>query len=85
MSQRESLIAEINENKSINRFHSILLILAMAAILSFVGYLMFGMFGFVSAIVLTLFSMFFGQRVSVAWIMRMYKAQRLHPQQAPEL
>lgn len=78
-------VDEIAENKTVNRFHSILLILAMVAILCVVGYLTFGLIGFVVAVLLTLVSCLLGQRVSTAWIMRMYKAAEISPNQAPEL
>ena len=42
----EQLISEIQENKFINRLHSILLILAMLAILGVVGLMTFGFAGF---------------------------------------
>ena len=79
----QELISEIQENKTVNRFHSMLLILAMLSLLSLVGYLVFGATGFVVSLVFTLLSCFFGQRVSTAWIMRMYKAQQIRPDQAP--
>ena len=79
----QELISEIRENKSVNRWHSLLLILAMLSLLCLVGYLSFGMVGFVVSVVFTLGSCLFGQRISSAWIMRMYKAQEIRPQQAP--
>ena len=81
----EQLIDEINDNKFTNRFHSILLILAMAALLCVVGFLTFGLFGFVISIAFTAISALWGQRVSTAWIMKMYKAREIHPQQAPAI
>ena len=79
----EHLLAEINENKSVNRFHSILLIMAMTAMLSLVGFLTLGISGFVISILFTIFAAFFGQRISTAWIMRSYKAREIGPAQAP--
>lgn len=81
----EHLIDEINENKSVNRFHSILLIMAMTAILSLVGYLTLGAIGFVVSILFVIFTAFFGQRISTAWIMKSYKAQEIQRDQAPGL
>ena len=81
----QQLIAEIRENKSVNRTHSILLILGMLALLSLVGFLTFGFTGFVVSIVFTGISCLFGQRISTAWIMRMYKASEIRPEQAPGL
>ena len=77
------LIQEIQENKSVNRLHSILLILAMTALLSIVGFLTFGKTGFVISLVFVWLSCVMGQRVSTAWIMRMYKATEIQPHQAP--
>ncbi len=79
----ESLIDEVNENKSVNRFHSILLILAMTALLSIVGFLTLGPIGFVISLAFVGLSCVVGQRVSTAWIMRMYKATEIQPHQAP--
>ena len=84
MNKRE-LNSEILENKAVNRMHSLLLILAMAAILCVVGYLTFGFAGFVVSLLLTLVSCLMGQRFTTAWIMRMYKASEIRPGQAPAL
>lgn len=79
----EALIEQIKENKSVNRWHSILLVLAMAALLSVVGFLTFGAAGFLISIVFVGISCLFGQRISTAWLMRMYKATEVQPHQAP--
>ncbi len=81
----EQLIEEIQQNKAVNRWHSILLILAMTAILCVVGYLTLGFLGFVLSLGITLFTAIFGQRISTAWIMRAYKAQQIKRGQAPAL
>ena len=79
------LSEEIRSNKSVNRFHSFLLILAMVAILALVGLMLFGFWGFVFAVGIACASMIFGRRVSIGWVMRMYKAKPLQKHQAPEL
>ena len=81
----KKLTEEIRSNKTTNRLHSFLLILAMVAILAIVGLMLFGFWGFMFAIGIACASMFFGRRVSTGWVMRMYKAKTLQPQQAPEL
>ena len=81
----QEFIAEIHENKSVNRTHSVLLILGMLALLSLVGFLTFGLAGFLISILFTGISCFLGQRISTAWIMRMYKASEIRPEQAPGL
>lgn len=81
----QQFIHQISENKAINRFHSALLILAMAALLSVVGFMLLGGFGMVLAIGLTIASVFFAQRVSLGMIMRVYKAREIRPDDAPAL
>ena len=81
----DSLIQQIQDHKAINRFQSVILILAMLALLSVVGFLTLGTSGFVVSIFLTLLSVVLGQQVSTAWIMRMYHAQEIRPHQASEL
>lgn len=68
-----------------NTLHTILLILAMAVLAGFVGYVLGGKFGLVSAVLLMLFGLAMGSRASAALVLRMYKAQPIHPQQAPHI
>ena len=68
-----------------NTLHTILLILAMAVLAGFVGYVLGGKFGLVSAVLLMLFGLAMGSRASAALVLRMYKAQPIHPQQAPQI
>lgn len=75
----------VRSSDSSNSFHTILLILAMAALAGFVGFVLGGKFGFICAILLTLFGLAAGSRASAALVLRMYKAQPLHLQQAPQL
>ena len=75
----------VRSKDSSNTFHTILLILAMAVLAGFVGYLLGGKFGLFAAVVLTLFGLVAGSRASAAIVLRMYKAQPIHPQQAPQL
>ena len=81
----QQLTRQISENKATNRFHSVLLILAMAALLSVVGFMLLGGFGFVLAIGLTIGSVFFARRVSLAMVMRVYKARVIKQHEAPAL
>lgn len=57
----------------------------MAVLAGFVGFVLGGKFGLVAAILLTLFGLAAGSRASAAIVLRMYKAQPINPQQAPEL
>ena len=70
---------------SANAFQTFLLIFAMAVLAGFVGFVLGGKYGFFGAVLLTLFGLFAGQRASAALVLRMYKAQPMHPQQAPQL
>ena len=68
-----------------NTLHTILLILAMAVLAGFVGFVLGGKLGLVSAVLLMLFGLAMGSRASAALVLRMYKAQPIHPQQAPQI
>ena len=80
-----SQMENLEQNKLTNRIHSLILILAMAAIMSISGYCMLGIYGLVGALVVAFFSCLFGQRVSTRVVMRMYRARPLRPEEAPAL
>ena len=82
---QKQLINQISENKVTNRVHSILLILAMAALLSVVGLMLMGPLGFILAIGLTIASVLLSQQISIGLIMRVYKARKIMPHEAPVL
>lgn len=75
----------VRTSDSSNTLHTILLIIAMAVLAGFVGFLLGGKLGLIFAVMLTLFGLAAGSRASAALVLRMYKAQPLHPQQAPQL
>ena len=77
--------ARINENKSVNARQSLYLILAMAAILSLIGWVMWGRYGVVAAIVLTGVGVFFGRRISPRVVLAMYKARPILNSNSPKL
>lgn len=57
----------------------------MAVLSGFVGFLLGGKMGLIAAVLLSLFGLAAGSRASAALVLRMYKAQPIHPQQAPQL
>jgi len=73
------------ENKRTNRFQSAKLIGGMAAILAVMAVVIMGPWGAVIAIGIAVGITFFGPRVSPAIVLKMFKAQAIHPNQAPEL
>ncbi|QEG23095.1 zinc metalloprotease HtpX [Mariniblastus fucicola] len=75
----------VRSSDSSNTFHTILLIFAMAVLAGFVGLVLGGKMGLIGAVLLTIFGLAFGSRASAALILRMYKAQPIHPHQAPQL
>ena len=75
----------IRSKDSSNTFHTILLILTMAVLAGFVGFVLGGKLGLFGAVALTVFGLVAGSRASAAIVLRMYKAQPIHPQQAPQL
>ena len=81
----QQLVEQISQNKATNRLQSILLIMAMATILSVVGFLLMGRWGLVLAIGLTIVSVAISSRMSVGWVMRTYRARQILPHEAPAL
>lgn len=77
--------AQIRENRNENRIHSFLLILAMAAILSLIGWLLFGVPGLIAASVFALTSAIVGPRVSTSLVLRMYHARPITHEVSPAL
>lgn len=77
--------AKIKQNQVINSFHTGLLLLAMAGLLGFTGYLLMGVLGFVTALVLLIIGIFFTRRASAAMVLRAYKARPIHMHEAPQL
>ena len=75
----------VRSNDSTNTLHTILLISSMAVLAGFVGFVLGGKFGLICAVLLTLFGLAAGSKASAALVLRMYKAQPMHPQQAPQL
>ncbi len=75
----------LSNKDSSNTVHTILLIGAMAVLAGLVGFFLGGKFGLIGAVLLTLFGLATGSRVSASLVLRMYKAQPIHPHQAPQL
>lgn len=74
-----------NVNNVSNLLQSIGLILAMVALVAVVGFTLAGFSGLVGAVLLTLFWLSAGQRVSASLILKMYRAQPIDPKKAPAL
>lgn len=67
-----------------NLLHSVLLLGAMVLLLATIGRLFFGTAGIVLA-VFAVAALFTLGRVSPRWVLRLHRAQPLHPRQAPDL
>ena len=74
-----------SKNNTSNTLDTILLIVAMAALSGVVGFVLAGRLGLLMAAVLSVFGLIAGSRASAALVLRMYKAEPIHPQQAPQL
>ena len=68
-----------------NRLQTVLLILALLALLGTIGWLFLGWVGFIGALVLSIGMFLFGQRISPAVVLRMYRARRITEAEAPDL
>jgi len=77
--------SKILENKRTNSFQTVLLIIAMGALLSLTGFTLMGVWGMIGALCVLAFGTFFTKRASAAMILRMYKAAPIQYQQAPQL
>lgn len=77
--------SQLRENKNENSLHSILLILSMAAILSLIGWLLFGLPGLIGAAVFAFGSAIFGPRMSSKLVLRMYQARPITREVSPTL
>lgn len=75
----------VQSKDSSNTLHTILLILALAVLAAFVGFVLGGRMGLIGAVLLTVFGFAMGSRASAALVLRMYKAQPIHQSQAPQL
>ena len=75
----------ISSNIRGNRIHSALLIFGMACVLALIGFLLGQWIGLAVAIVICLGMVFFGPRASPQLVLKMYKAQEIPRQSAPEL
>lgn len=75
----------IDQHQRNNFFQTLLLLMAMTAILCLAGLLLFGQTGVVVAMAFLAFGIFFSPRLSTAMLMRHYKAKRITPEQAPGL
>jgi heat shock protein HtpX len=75
----------VRSKDSANTLHTILLIFALAVLAGFVGFVLGGRMGLIGAVLFTVFGFAMGSRASAALVLRMYKAQPIHPGQAPQL
>lgn len=72
-------------NNVSNLLQSIGLIFAMIALVAVVGFTLAGFSGLVGAVLLILFWLSAGQRVSASIVLKMYRAQPIDPNKAPTL
>ena len=77
--------SKIDQNQFTNWFHTILLILAMAAILFATGFALLGTWGIAAAIGLLTLGIIFSSRVTPAVVLRAYNAQPIAYESAPQL
>ena len=85
--QFRALVANqhIQSNILGNRIHSGFLIFAMTCVLALIGFLLFQWIGMAIAITVCLGMVFFGPQASPQLVLKMYKAQEIPRQSAPEL
>jgi heat shock protein HtpX len=74
-----------NHHRVSNWTQSLLLIVALLALVAFSAWILFGNFGVIVALAFTVFGLLFGRRATAAMVLKMYKAQPLEYHQAPEL
>jgi heat shock protein HtpX len=80
------LNAEVaRRHRLVNTLQSVLLIGAMAGLLALLGWIVADLEGLLVALVVGLLVALFGPRVSPWLVLRMYRAQAIHPRQAPDL
>ncbi len=84
MSVNEPVLSPRHHRAS-NWSQSLLLIVALLALVAFSAWILFGTTGVVLAMVFTVSGLLFGQRATSAMVLKMYKAQPLEYHQAPEL
>lgn len=75
----------MNGKDASNTLHTIMLIAALALLSAFVGFVLGGRIGLVTAVLLSAFGLAAGSKASAGLVLRMYKAKLIHPQQAPEI
>ena len=75
----------LHQNKRGNTWQSVKLIAGMGLILGAIGMLLLGFWGAVGAILIALAITCFGPRVSPRVVLKMFKARRIEPSEAPDL
>ena len=68
-----------------NHLHSLLLLTAMLGLLALIGWLVIGPEGFFWALAIVLLIVISGPRLSPYFILHLYRARLIHPEQAPQL
>ncbi|MCU7801147.1 MAG: M48 family metalloprotease [gamma proteobacterium symbiont of Lucinoma myriamae] len=68
-----------------NYLHSLLLLIAMLGLLALIGFSVAGPAGVLGAFAIFLLIIITGPRVSSRFILSLYRARLIHPEQAPEL
>ncbi len=75
----------IQNHRAMNRLHTVLLLGGMALLLGLLGYLLGGTSGVLWAAFFGLLVLFFSRSASPSWVLRVLRARRLSPQEAPRL
>ena len=73
------------QHRQQNRWHSLLLLIMLVALLSVIGWLILGLVGLLAAWVFCGITYLSSQNISPGVILRMYRARRIEAHQAPEL
>ena len=68
-----------------NRLQSLLLLVVMGGFLALLGWLLWSSAGILMLLTLGVFGVIFNPTISPRWVMRLYGASRIRPEQAPEL
>jgi heat shock protein HtpX len=76
---------EQQRHKLRNMAQSALLLGGMALLVAVCGWILFGPIGLIGVAVVVLVTLMFGSKLSAQMVLRMYKAERLHPSQLPEV
>ncbi len=78
-------VDQLHRNKRENSLQALKLILGMALISGFIGFVVAGKYAAIGAVLLALGIAWFGPRLSPQAVLRLFRAQRVDPESAPQL